>query len=118
MRCKTSARTAALLGSSGSKLSGALLLASATAEAGASEPATRRAPGSGGQQRTARKAVQRLERDIERASAREVELHARMAEATADPALLAELTTELTAAGTARGALEERWLAASEALES
>jgi ATP-binding cassette subfamily F protein uup len=76
-----------------------------------------RKPGSGGQLRAARKELQRLERDIERATAREAELQQRMASAAADHAQLAALTAELTALGAERDGLEERWLEASEALE-
>jgi ATP-binding cassette subfamily F protein uup len=76
-----------------------------------------RVAGSGGQDRAARKALQRLERDIERATAREAELHQRMAAASADHRELAQLTAELTAVGEEREGLEERWLEASEALE-
>ena len=76
-----------------------------------------RAPGSGGQQRVARKELQRLEREIERASARETELHEQMVGASADHVRLSALTRELQAAASEREALEERWLEASEALE-
>jgi ATP-binding cassette subfamily F protein uup len=74
-------------------------------------------PRSGGQDRAARKALQRLERDIERATAREAELQRQMAAASADHRRLAELTAQLDAAGVEREGLEERWLEASEALE-
>jgi ATP-binding cassette subfamily F protein uup len=77
-----------------------------------------RAPGSGGQDRAARKEVQRLERDIERATAREAALAHQMADAASDHARLATLTAQLHAAGVERNDLEERWLEASEALES
>jgi ATP-binding cassette subfamily F protein uup len=85
--------------------------------ASGASPAARRASGSGRQQRVARKEVQRLERDIERAGVREAELQTEMAGAAADHERLAVLTAELTATGAAREALEERWLDASEALE-
>jgi ATP-binding cassette subfamily F protein uup len=81
-------------------------------------PAARQATGAGRQQRVARKEVQRLERDIERAGVREAELQSEMADAAVDHLRLAELTAELTAAEAAREALEERWLTASEALEA
>jgi ATP-binding cassette subfamily F protein uup len=76
-----------------------------------------RVRGSGGQERAARKEIQRLERDIERAGVREAELQEAMADAASDHLRLAELTAELTATGAQREALEERWLEASEALE-
>jgi ATP-binding cassette subfamily F protein uup len=88
-----------------------------TAPNGAAASPMPRAAGSGGQDRAARKALARLEREIERASAREAELHQRMAAASADHRELAQLTAELSAAGAERDALEERWLEASEALE-
>ncbi len=80
-------------------------------------PVARRPGGSGGQLRAARKEIQRLERDIERAGEREAELQLAMADAASDHLRLAELTAELTAMGAAREALEERWLEASEAME-
>jgi ATP-binding cassette subfamily F protein uup len=87
---------------------------------GASGPsaAASRSTGAGRQQRVARKEVQRLERDIERAGVREAELQLEMADASADHQRLAELTAELTTTEAAREALEERWLDASEALEA
>ncbi len=98
------------------ELSGAPGVKALTASAVAS-PDARRPPRSGGQQRTARKELQRLERDIERASGREARLQQQMADAASDHLRLAELTAELTATGTEREALEERWLEASQALE-
>jgi ABC transport system ATP-binding/permease protein len=82
------------------------------------DPATGpRAAGAGGRLRAARKELAQLEREIERATAREADLQQQMAAAATDHLRLAELTAELSATTAAREELEERWLEASEALE-
>jgi hypothetical protein len=49
-------------------------------------------------------------------TAREAELQARMADASADHVQLAQLTSDLKDAGAKRERLEERWLEMSESL--
>ncbi|WP_249009506.1 ABC-F family ATP-binding cassette domain-containing protein [Conexibacter sp. DBS9H8] len=75
------------------------------------------APGAGGRARETRKELARLERDLERAGARESELQNEMAAASADHVTLTALTATLQAAVAEREALEERWLTLSEGLE-
>jgi ATP-binding cassette subfamily F protein uup len=72
----------------------------------------------GGATRAARKAIQRLERTIERLSAREGELHEAMAQSATDHARLRELQTELAACVDEREQLEATWLQTAEALEA
>ncbi|HET9073019.1 MAG TPA: ABC-F family ATP-binding cassette domain-containing protein [Solirubrobacteraceae bacterium] len=76
-----------------------------------------RAPGSGGQQRAARKEITRLERELARAEAREQALQEEMAAAAADHVRLAELSAEMRGATLTRESLEEEWLELSAALE-
>jgi ABC transport system ATP-binding/permease protein len=68
--------------------------------------------------RNARKQIQRLEREIERRSEREQQLHELMAASSADHARLSELTAELTAVVSERDELESEWLEAATVLES
>jgi ATP-binding cassette subfamily F protein uup len=63
----------------------------------------------------------RIDRQLERLSAREAELHAEMAELSADPAVeyqrLAELDVEARDLVGRREALEDEWLEAASLLE-
>jgi ATP-binding cassette subfamily F protein uup len=68
--------------------------------------------------RAARKEAQRLERALERSTAREQELHEQMAAAATDHVRLGELQAELAAVMTEREALETDWLEVAAALES
>jgi ATP-binding cassette subfamily F protein uup len=67
--------------------------------------------------RAARKEVARLERAIERLSAREVALEEQMAAAATDHVRLRALQGELAAARSEREALEAAWLQSAETLE-
>src|SRR5690606_22275947 len=86
----------------------------AGARPAAEEPAAQEeaAPAvSAAERRAAQKELQRIERRIDRISAREEELHARMAEAAEDYTRLAELDAELKTLQSEKDELEERWLA-------
>jgi ABC transport system ATP-binding/permease protein len=72
---------------------------------------------SAAEQRAARKDAQRLERRMETLSAREKELHARLAEAATDAARLLSLDAELRAVVAEREQVELDWLAAAELAE-
>ncbi len=77
------------------------------------------APGlGGGATRAARKEIQRLERTIERLTARERELQAAMAASATDHARLRALQTELAACAAEREQLEATWLQTAELLET
>jgi ATP-binding cassette subfamily F protein uup len=76
------------------------------------------APPSGAVLRAARKEVARLERALDKLSAREAELHEEMAAAATDHDRLRALDAELRALGTEREALEAAWLETSETLEA
>ena len=91
------------------------------AEAADPDPApARRAPSApaGAVLRATRKEVQRLEREIERLSAREAALHEEMAANATDHERLRELTARLAGLTAEREELEAAWLEASEALEA
>jgi ABC transport system ATP-binding/permease protein len=87
---------------------------------GSAGPATEQAEGppSSAAQRAARKELQRLERQLGRASDREARLTAALAEAASDYARLIELGAELRAAQDEKALLEEQWLAVAEELPS
>ncbi len=72
---------------------------------------------SGAVVRAARKETSRLERALEKSTAREAELHDAMATAATDHARLRELDAELRALLAEREALEVAWMEASEAAE-
>jgi ATP-binding cassette subfamily F protein uup len=74
------------------------------------------APGSAAE-RAARKELQRLERQIERAAAREDVLHTELAANATDYEKLTELGAELRTVQAERAGLEERWLEVASALE-
>ena len=58
--------------------------------------------------------MQRLERQIERLSAREVELTAELAASASDYVRLTELGAQLKGVQQEKGRLEDEWLAAAE----
>jgi ATP-binding cassette subfamily F protein uup len=67
----------------------------------------------GRETREARKEAQRLERELERQTARERELHELMAASASDHARLSELTIELQSVSAERDRLETAWLEAT-----
>ena len=69
-------------------------------------------------ERTARKELQRLERQLDRISAREADLSEQLAANATDYEKLTSLGAELRAAQAERSDLEERWLAVAAELES
>jgi ATP-binding cassette subfamily F protein uup len=92
--------------------------AAEAAEAAASPAAAApRAPGAGGASRDARKEIARLERALDKLTAREAQLHEDMAAAATDYDRLRELQAELAALTAERDDLEGAWLEASEAAE-
>jgi ABC transport system ATP-binding/permease protein len=91
-------------------------VAVAATQAPAASPRT--SGSSAAEQRAARKDAQRLERRMETLSAREKELHARLAEAATDPERLLALDAELRAVVAEREQVELDWLAAAELAES
>jgi ATP-binding cassette subfamily F protein uup len=86
------------------------------AVAAAPAPARPSAPGRGGQRREAQKEAGRLERELERLTRAEAELHEQLAAHATDYARVAELDQQLRALVTERGRLEEAWLEAAELL--
>src|SRR5579859_2462238 len=89
--------------------------APARAAAGGPSPAARP---SAAEERSARKELQRLERQLDRLSAREAELGAQLAAHATDYEKLTSLGAELKAAQAEKADLEERWLAVAADLES
>ena len=71
----------------------------------------------GAQLRATRKEVQRLERELERASEREHQLQEQMAASASDHERLSELDAELQAVVAERERLETAWLEVAESLE-
>ena len=92
--------------------------------AGARPAAAPAAPAPGGarlsaaDERTARKELQRLERQLDRLSAREEELTAQLAANATDYEKLTVLGADLRAAQAEKTDLEERWLAVAASLEA
>jgi len=90
---------------------------------GEPEPSRPEAPAPGpprssaAEERTARKELQRLERQLERLSARETELTAGLAANATDYEKLTSLGAELKAAQAEKSDLEERWLTIASELE-
>ena len=70
--------------------------------------------GAAGAQRAAKKEMQRLERQIDRLTAREEELTAELAASASDYEKLIELGAQLRAIQEEKASLEERWLAVAE----
>ncbi|HEX5924518.1 MAG TPA: ATP-binding cassette domain-containing protein, partial [Baekduia sp.] len=89
----------------------------AAAAHGAAAATATAAPPSGAVVRAARKEVARLERALDKLTAREAELHEQMAAAATDHDRLRELDAELRALAVERDELEAAWLERSEALE-
>jgi ATP-binding cassette subfamily F protein uup len=83
-----------------------------------SAPSSRARAGSGlgaaGAQRAAKKELQRLERQIDRLTAREEELTAELAASASDYEKLIELGAQLRAIQEEKASLEERWLTVAE----
>jgi ATP-binding cassette subfamily F protein uup len=75
------------------------------------------APGSAAE-RAARKELQRLERQIERASVRETALNSELAANATDYEKLTELGGQLRVVQAEKAELEERWLEVASALEA
>jgi len=73
-------------------------------------------PGSAAE-RTAKKELDRLDRQIARAGEREAKLHAELAASATDYAQLTDLGAQLAAVEAERAGLEERWLELAGALE-
>jgi len=73
---------------------------------------------SAAQERNARKELQRLERQLDRLSARETELSTRLAAHATDYEKLTSLGADLKATQAEKADLEERWLAVAADLES
>jgi ABC transport system ATP-binding/permease protein len=86
-------------------------------EAVATPSAPAKTAPSGAVVRTARKEVARLERALDKLTARETALHEEMAAAATDHARLRDLQSELNALVAERDELEAAWLETSEALE-
>ena len=79
------------------------------------------APGGGlglAGERTARKELQRLERQIERLSGREAQLGEQMAQRASDYEKLTEMGAELRSVQAEKAALEERWLTVAADLDA
>jgi ATP-binding cassette subfamily F protein uup len=91
--------------------------AEAAVPSGGAPATTVAAPPSGAVVRAARKEVARLERALDKLTAREAQLHEDMATAATDHGRLRELDAELRALGDERDELEAAWLEASEAAE-
>ena len=72
---------------------------------------------SAAEERTARKELQRLERQLDRVSAREADLSAELAANATDYEKLTELGAELKATQAEKADLEERWLTVAAELE-
>ena len=87
------------------------------APAAAAPSAVRSGGGGGGQDWKARKELDRLERRMEKLSAREAELHELLAAHAADYERLVELGDELKAVQEEKGTLEDQWLNLADALD-
>ena len=82
----------------------------------AAESQSKPASGSA-EERTARKTIARLDKQLARIAARETELNAQMAEKVADHEALAELSRQLKRLASEKDDLEAEWLDAASALE-
>ncbi len=100
-------------GGSGARPAGAATAAPGQAP-GAGQPGGGQ-PGGAGTQRTARKEMQRLERQIDRLTSQEDKLTTALAEHATDYVRLTELGAELRAVQDEKSRLEEQWLEAAEA---
>jgi ATP-binding cassette subfamily F protein uup len=88
------------------------------ARSSAGEQTAATAKASAGQERAARKELQRLERQLERLSAREAEIAEQLAANAADYEKLTALGADLRAAQAEKADLEERWLTVAAELET
>ncbi|MEP9384692.1 ABC-F family ATP-binding cassette domain-containing protein [Nocardioides sp. KR10-350] len=79
-------------------------------------PAPSAKPGSA-EERAAKKAIARIDRQLERIADQEAKLNAAIAESASDYGRLAELSAELDALSAEKESLELEWLEAAEALE-
>ena len=85
---------------------------------GAAYPASSGASTGAAQQRTARKELARLERQLERLAGQEADLQRRIAQQAANPGAFRELDGELRAVLAAKDDLETRWLEVADAAGS
>ncbi|HEY6279383.1 MAG TPA: ABC-F family ATP-binding cassette domain-containing protein [Streptosporangiaceae bacterium] len=85
---------------------------------GGREAAPEAGPGPAGAERAARKELQRLERQLDRLTAREADLSAELAAQASDYQKLIELGASLRAVQAEKVTLEERWLTVAERLPS
>jgi ATP-binding cassette subfamily F protein uup len=92
--------------------------ARATGSTGAASAAGAVSATTAAEERTARKELQRLERQLERLSSRETELGARLAANATDYEKLTALGAELRAAQAEKAGLEDRWLAVAAELDA
>lgn len=83
----------------------------------ASAPGPPRVKAGSAEERAARKAIARIDKQLERIGVREAELNAQIAEHAQDYAKLAELSAALDEVAAEREELELEWLEAAEALE-
>lgn len=90
----------------------------AASETVVASPVAAPTPAAGARRQQARKDAQRLERELSRLAEREARLHADLASAGADYALIAPLDEELRGLIEARELLEEAWLEAAGLAES
>ncbi|MGW0520599.1 ABC-F family ATP-binding cassette domain-containing protein [Crossiella sp. NPDC003009] len=93
------------------------LIARATLPQEPAAPAPAATGPSAADQRAARKELARLERQLEKLTKRETELHAALAEAATDPARLLKLDAELRAVLAEKAEVEEQWLLAADTAE-
>jgi ABC transport system ATP-binding/permease protein len=91
---------------------------SAVRAAGATRATGSTAVPGAAEERTARKELQRLERQLERLSARETELSGQLAANATDYEKLTSLGAELRAAQAEKADLEDRWLAVAAELDA
>ena len=85
------------------------------ADANVQKPSTRRSGSA--EEREARKAITRIERQLERVGVREAKLNAAIVDAGQDYERLAQLSAELQEVAAERDELELEWLEAAEALD-
>ncbi len=78
---------------------------------------TTKAKAGSSQERTARKTIARLDKQLQRIGAREAQLNAEMAGNRGDHEALARLSTQLRELAAEKAALEQEWLAAAELVE-
>ncbi len=86
----------------------------ATGAPGSGQAASDRAVPSARDQRAAQKEMARIERQLDKISAREAELHERMAQSATDYEAVGKLDAELRDLAAERERLEEQWLALAE----